>query len=79
MHSLRLLLDLVPIVLVESRGVPGPRCSPPVISLDRRFARREEARTPRRLEQQHERVPMPHDSQLLKNVPEGLEPCAGDC
>jgi hypothetical protein len=79
MYSLCLLLDLVPILLVEPRGVPRPRRASPVVPLDRRLARREDGRAPGCSQQQHELVPMPHYSQLLEDVPQGLEPGAGDC
>jgi len=69
MHSLRLLLDFLPLVLVESGGVPRPCRPSPVIPLDCRLARREEGRAPGRFEQQHELVPLPHHPQLLKDMP----------
>ena len=79
MHSVRLLLNFVPVLLVEPGGVPRPRCSSPVLPMDRRLARREEGRAPGRPQQQHELVPMPHHSQLLKDMPQGTQPCAGHC
>lgn len=79
MHSLCLLLDILPLVLVEPRGVPRPRCPSPIVPLDRRLARREDGRAPGRPEQQHELVPMPHYSQLLKDVPQGPQPRTGYC
>jgi hypothetical protein len=77
MHSLRLLLDLMPIILVEPGGVPWPRCPSPVLPMDCRLPRREKGRAPGCSQQQHELVPMPHHSQLLEDMSQGTQPCAG--
>jgi hypothetical protein len=79
MHSLRLLLYFMPILLVEPGRVPRTRRLAAIVPLDRRLTRREEGRAPGRTQQQHELVPMPHDSQLLADMPQGTEPCLGDC
>ena len=39
-HPLRLLLNLLPLVLVEQRRIPRPRRPPPIIPVDRGFAGR---------------------------------------
>jgi hypothetical protein len=79
MYPVCLLLDLLPIILVESGGIPRSRCPPPILPLDRRLTRRKDGRAPGRPEQQYELVPMPHHSQLLKNLPQGTEPRVGYC
>ena len=76
-HSLRLLLDVMPLILVELGGVPGPRYPPPVIPLDYRLPRRAQGRAQGRPRQLHEPIPMPHDSQLHADMPQGPEPRSG--
>jgi hypothetical protein len=78
-HSVRVLLDLVPFVLVEQRGIPRPGYPAAVVPLAGRLARREDGAAQGGAQQQHERVPMPHDSQLLADVPEGAESWQGYC
>lgn len=78
MHPLRLLLDLVPLVLVEQRGVSRPRRAPAVVPLARRLARRAHGRAQGDAGQQHEPVPVPHYPELLADVSEGVESRQGD-
>lgn len=77
-HPLRLLLDVVPVVLVEQRRVPRPRRAAAVVPLARRLARRADGRAQGDSRQQHEPVPVPHDFELLADVSEGVEPGQGD-
>lgn len=79
MHSVRVLLDLVPKLLVEQRGVSRPRNSAAELPMACGFARREEGRAETCAGQQHECLPMPYHFELLENLPEGLEPRVGYC
>ena len=79
MHPLRLLLDILPVLLVEQRRIPRPRRAPAIVPLARRFPRRAQGRTEGDAGQQHEFVPVPHHPELLEDVPEGLESGQGDC
>lgn len=78
MHPLRLLLDLVPLLLVEQRRIPRPRRPSTILPLARRLARRAQSGTERDAGQQHESVPMPHHIELLADVSEGVESRQGD-
>ena len=78
MHPLRLLLDILPLVLVEQRRVPRPRRPLAVLPLARRFPRRAQGREERDAGQQHEFVPVPHDPELLEDVSKGVESRQGD-
>lgn len=78
MHPLRLLLDLVPLVLVEQRRIPRPRRPSTVLPLARRLARRAESGKERNAGQQHEPVPVPYYFELLPDVSEGAESRQGD-
>jgi hypothetical protein len=77
MHSVRMLLDFLPFVLVEQRGVPWTCHSSSVVPLACRQQRRTHGAEKGGSEQQHELVPLPHNSELLKSVPQGLEPGFG--
>ena len=79
MYPLRLLQHILPIILVEQRRVSRSSRATAILPLDRRLARREDAREEGGIEQRDESLPMPHHSQLLKNVSKGLESCVGDC
>lgn len=74
MHSLRLLLYGMPLILVERRGIPGTRDPATVVPLAGRLTRREEGRAQGRPRQFHELVPVSHDPQLHANMSEGSEP-----
>ncbi len=78
-HPVRLLLDLVPLVLVELGGVPRPRHPAPVVPLAGRLPRREDGPAQGRPQQLDEPVPLPHHSQLHPDVPQGPQPRPGDC
>lgn len=73
-HSLRLLLNVVPLLLVELRGVPRTRDSAPVVQVVGRLPRREVGRAKGGPGQLHELVPLPHNSQLHEDLPQGSEP-----
>ena len=79
MHPLRLLLDILPLILVEQRRVPRPRRPLAILPLARRFPRRAQDREERDAGQQHEFVPVPHDPELLEDVSKGVESREGDC
>jgi len=76
---MRLLLNILPVILVERRGISGPRHPAAVIPLDRRFTRREEGSAQGGFGQLDESVPLPHDSQLHPDLPEGTEPRPRHC
>lgn len=74
MYSVRLLLHLLSLVLVELRGIPGPGRLAAVVSLAGRLARRTHGGSESGVGQLDEFVPLPYHSQLLADVPQGLEP-----
>lgn len=78
-HSLRLLLNIVPLLLVERRGVPWTRDPAPVLQMVDRLPRREEVRAKGGSGQLHELVPLPHDSQLHEDLPQGSQPRSCHC
>jgi len=78
-HPVRLLQHLVPLVLVEQRGVPGPRRAAAELPLDRRLARRKDGRAQGRPQQLNVALPLPHHPQLLQDLPQGSEPRARYC
>lgn len=69
MHLMRLLLDILPVLLVEQRRIPRPRRALAIVPLARRFARRAQGGEERDAGQQYESVQMPYYSQLLEDVP----------
>lgn len=77
-HSLRLLLDVMSVVLVERGGVPRSRRPATVIPLARRLTRRAHRRAQVETRKLHESVPMPHYSQLHSGLSQGPEPRKGD-
>src|SRR5215472_11988852 len=77
MHPLRLLLDLLSVLLVESGAVLGPRGAAPSLSLARGFARRGKRRAPRSSRGSLPALSLPHHHELRHCLPEGLEPLAG--
>ena len=79
MHPLRLLLDLLPLVLVEQRRIPRPRRAPPILPLARRLARRAQGREEGDVGQQHELVPVSHHTELFADVSERAESRQGHC
>src|SRR5690606_32094738 len=79
MHSVRLLLDQLPELLVEQRQVPGPRNPAPGLSLARRQPRRIYRRTARRARRPVPPLSLPHDHELRQRLSQGTEPGARDC
>lgn len=77
-HPLRVLLDVVPVVLVELGGVPGPRHPAAVVPVAGRLARREDGPAQGRPQQLDEPVPLPHHPQLHPHMPQGPQPRPGD-
>src|ERR1700761_529630 len=78
-HPVRVLLDLVPLVLVERGGVPGPRHPPAVVSVAGRLPRRAQGQPQGGPRQLDEPLPLPHHPQLHPDLPQGPEPGPGDC
>ncbi|KAL8355713.1 hypothetical protein RB601_001155 [Gaeumannomyces tritici] len=73
-HPVCLLLDVVPVVLVELGGVPRPRHPAAVVQVAGRLARRAHRPAPRRPRQLDEPVPLPHHPELHPDLPQGPEP-----
>lgn len=78
-HPVRVLLDFVPVVLVELGGVPRPGHPAAVVPVAGRLARREDGRAPGRPQQLDEPVPLPHHPQLHPDLPQGSQPWSGHC
>jgi hypothetical protein len=79
MHPLCLLLNILPLLLVEQRAIPRPSDSPPVIQMAQRLPRRTHRRAKGSPRQQHELVPMPHHLELQQDVSEGIESRESNC
>lgn len=79
MHPLRLLLDLLPLLLVEQRRIPRPSRAAAIVPLAGRFPGRAQSGAERDAGQQYEFVPVPHDIELFEDVSEGVESGEGDC
>ncbi len=77
-HSLRLLLDLLPELLVERRQVPRARGPAPGLPLADRLPRRGAGRTARQPRRPVPALSLPHHHELLQDLPEGPEPGQGD-
>ena len=77
-HLMRLLLDQLPVLLVEQRAVPGAGRAAPGLSLARGFARRARRRAARRARGPVSPVPLPHDHELRQHLPQGAEPRQSD-
>ena len=77
-HSLRLLLDLLPELLVERRPLPGSGGPASGLSLARRLARRGAGRAARQSRGPVPALPLPHDHELRQDLPQGPEPGQGD-
>ncbi|KAF5328277.1 hypothetical protein D9611_014762 [Ephemerocybe angulata] len=75
-HPLRVLLDVVPVVLVEPGRVPRPRRPHAGVPLDRRLARHPRPGAQGEDAERYEHVSVPYDLQLLAYVPKGLNPAA---
>ena len=74
MHSLRLLFDLVPELLVELRALSGPSGAAAILSLARRQPRRGHGRTARQSGRSVPALSLPHDHELREYLPERPEP-----
>src|SRR5258705_6608933 len=79
MHSLRLLLDLVPELLVEQRALPGARGIAAGDTLGQGFARRSHRRAARRSRRSVQALSLPHHHELRKSLPEEPQSLRGDC
>jgi hypothetical protein len=77
-HPVRLLLDLLPVVLVESGQVRRPGRPAASLPLHRRLARRSHQRAPGQPGRPVPPVPLPLDHELHGRVPEGPESEQGD-
>ena len=78
LHSVRLLLDLLPELLVEQRSLPRTGGTARGLSLDHRYARRGHRRAARCARRSVPAVSLPHDHELHRSVPEGSESGQGD-
>ena len=77
-HPVRLLLDRLPVLLVEQRALPRARGAPAGLSLARRFARRAGRRAPRCARGPVPALSLPHHHELHQHLPQGPEPGQGD-
>ena len=77
-HPVRELLDRLPELLVEPRQVRRPGRAAAGLSLHRRQPRPGHRRAPRQPRGPVPPVPLPHDHELRRRLPEGPEPDAGD-
>ena len=77
-HPVRVLLDVVPVVLVEPRQVRRPGRPAAGLPLHRRQPRPGDRRAPRQPRRPVPPVPLPHDHELRRRLPEGPEPDDGD-
>src|ERR1043165_8874653 len=78
MHPLCLLLDIVPELLVESRALHGTGSTAAGLSMDCGFARRGDRRAARFSGRSVSPLSLPHDPELLADLPEGTEPGKGN-
>lgn len=79
MYSLRLLLNFLPLLLVEFRRVPRPRHPAAVLPMADRFPRREDGCAQGQARELDESVSLPHHPQLHACLPQGPEPRQGHC
>ena len=77
-HSVRVLLDVVPELLVESGALFGAGGVAAILSLAGRQPRRGQGRAARQSRRSVPALSLPHDHELRERVPEGVEPGAGD-
>src|SRR5690606_27711922 len=77
-HPVRVLLDLVPLLLVERRKVPGPRHPAAGLSLADRQPPRGYGRAARQPRGPVQALPLPHHHELLQDLPQGAQPGKGD-
>ena len=78
MHPVRVLLDRLPVVLVEPGQVRRPGGAARGLPLHRRFARPGDQRAARQPRGPVSAVPLPYDHELRRRVPEGAQPDEGD-
>ncbi len=76
-HSVRLLLDLVPELLVERGPLPRPGGAASGLSLADRQPRRGDRRAARRSRGSVPALPLPHHHELRADLPEAPEPGEG--
>ena len=76
-HLVRLLLDILPVVLVEPRQVRRSGRPPAGLPLHRRYARPGDLRAARQPRGSVPPVPLSHDHELRRCVPKGPQPDAG--
>src|SRR5262245_44851716 len=77
-HPVRLLLDFVPELLVESRALSRPRRAAAGAQLDQGFTRRGDRRAARRPRGSVPPLPLPPDHELREGLPEGPQSGEGD-
>ena len=68
----------MPELRVERRQVSRPRRAAAVVPLARRQPRREDGGAPRVPRRRVQGVPLPHDHELLQDVPQAPQPGEGD-
>ncbi len=73
-HPVRLLLDLLPVVLVERRPLPRPGRAAAGLPLADRFARRIDRRPAGHPGRPVPALPLPHHHELRADLPEGSQP-----
>src|ERR1700674_3947790 len=78
MHSVFLLHDLLPELLVEQRALFGAGGAVASLSMGRRQPRREDWRAPRRARRPVPPLPLPHDHELHPDLSEEPQPGQGD-
>ncbi len=78
MHFVRLLQRILPVLLVESDTFIGPSGPVAGLPLHRRQPRHRRRRAPRLPRRRLSPLPLPHDHELHRGLPEGLEPFARD-
>ena len=78
MHPVRVLLDRLPVVLVESGQVRRPGRTARRLPLHRRLARPGDQRAARQSRGSVPAVPLSHDHELRRRLPEGAQPDARD-
>src|SRR2546425_1279057 len=74
----RSCLDGVPVVLVEPGQVRGPGRAPRRVSVHRRLSRSGDGRAPGRSRGPLPAVPLSHDHELRRRLPEGAQSDQGD-
>ena len=79
MHPVRMLLDLMPVVLVELGGISWTGSAFAVIPVDRRFAGSANGAEEAAVREQHGAVSLPHHSQLFEDMSKGSQSCKGHC